>query len=217
MQNHRLKGKNKNQVQYLSGKIRSCRVLNWRLGGNLTGYTFVQTLRLNVQNTKKSSLIHYGKIMIMPNTKFQIGSIFDYLYFQAKTQILLSVRTFMFRCVSVDFIPFWVQFFLQISKMESILQRLIAQCGNLRLCQPHYWLISITLSDSHSTDISVNIVIHTEFEIFSYAYLFSVNPNLRGLFWGCLFAWRKSVISPKPLKLALQNFLTFCVCQFRSI
>ena len=79
--------KNKNQVQYFSEKIRSCRVLNWRLGGNLTGYTFVQTLRLNVQNTKKSSLIHYGKTIIMPNTKFQIVSIFDYVYFQAKTQV----------------------------------------------------------------------------------------------------------------------------------
>ena len=41
MQNHRLKGKNKNQ------------------GGHLTGYTFMQTLRLNVQNTIKSSLIHH--------------------------------------------------------------------------------------------------------------------------------------------------------------
>jgi len=69
MQNHRLKGKNKNQVYYFSEKIRSCRVPNWRLGGNLTGYTFVQNLRLNIQNTKQSSLIHHGKTMIMPNKK----------------------------------------------------------------------------------------------------------------------------------------------------
>ena len=87
MQNHRLKGKNKYQVQYFSEKARSCRVPNWRLVGNLIGYTFVQNLRLNVQNTKKSSLIHHGKTMIMPNTKFSIGCIFDNLYFQAKNQV----------------------------------------------------------------------------------------------------------------------------------
>ena len=36
--------------------MRSCRVQNWVLGGNLIGYTFMQNPRLNVQNTKKNKL-----------------------------------------------------------------------------------------------------------------------------------------------------------------
>ena len=56
MQNHRLKGNNINKVYYFSEKIRSCRVQNWRLGGNLTGYTFIQNLRLNVQKYQKIKL-----------------------------------------------------------------------------------------------------------------------------------------------------------------
>ena len=88
----------------------------------------------------------------------------------------------MFRCVSVDFIPFLGTVFsvdfkkgIHFAATDSA-KRQFASLSTSLLAN-----ISITLSDSltHSTDISVNIGIHTEFIIFSYAYLFSVKLGMK--------------------------------------
>ena len=47
------------------------RVQNWRLGGNLPGYTFMQNLGLKVK---------------IPSNQVYVGSNFDNLYFHEKSQ-----------------------------------------------------------------------------------------------------------------------------------
>ena len=54
--------KDKNQLQYFIEKIKSSRVQNWKLSGNLPRYTFMQNLLLKAENIIKSRVKHPEQI-----------------------------------------------------------------------------------------------------------------------------------------------------------